>query len=200
MGGVREQALAAASSPPSHTAMALHAPHARSLSLVPSGGCSSFEARRSSVLGGSGACRVLTRYRRASPCALPRRHARGPRAGAAVWLQPPRRLSAEWSSPAWAASPLWATTKTPSTSACCIACCTHNQSNAAADSRARSNLLAGKSGISQIERWDPVKLELPTTIAGEIKGACRAALSIAIATQQLSDACPATQTLTQLGG
>ena len=35
----------------------------------------------------------------------------------------------------------------------------------------RSNLLAGKSGISQIERWDPVKLELPTTIAGEIKGA-----------------------------
>jgi len=31
------------------------------------------------------------------------------------------------------------------------------------------NLLAGKSGISQIERWDPVKHELPTTIAGEIK-------------------------------
>jgi hypothetical protein len=35
----------------------------------------------------------------------------------------------------------------------------------------RSNLLAGKSGISQIERWDPNKFELPTTIAGEIKGA-----------------------------
>jgi 3-oxoacyl-(acyl-carrier-protein) synthase len=35
----------------------------------------------------------------------------------------------------------------------------------------RRNLLAGKSGISQIERWDPVKHELPTTIAGEIKGA-----------------------------
>jgi hypothetical protein len=35
-------------------------------------------------------------------------------------------------------------------------------------------LLAGKSGISQIERWDPNKYELPTTIAGEIKGAlCR---------------------------
>jgi hypothetical protein len=35
----------------------------------------------------------------------------------------------------------------------------------------RSNLLAGKSGISQIERWDPHKYELTTTIAGEIKGA-----------------------------
>jgi hypothetical protein len=33
-------------------------------------------------------------------------------------------------------------------------------------------LLAGKSGISQIERWDPNKYELTTTIAGEIKGAC----------------------------
>ena len=33
-------------------------------------------------------------------------------------------------------------------------------------------MLAGKSGISQIERWDPNKYELTTTIAGEIKGAC----------------------------
>ena len=30
-------------------------------------------------------------------------------------------------------------------------------------------MLAGKSGISKIERWDPVAIELPTTIAGEIK-------------------------------
>ena len=30
-------------------------------------------------------------------------------------------------------------------------------------------MLDGKSGISQIQRWDPVAIELPTTIAGEIK-------------------------------
>jgi 3-oxoacyl-(acyl-carrier-protein) synthase len=40
-----------------------------------------------------------------------------------------------------------------------------------------SNLLAGKSGISQIERWDPNKFELTTTIAGEIKGTSAAARS-----------------------
>lgn len=34
----------------------------------------------------------------------------------------------------------------------------------------RSNLLAGKSSIGQIERFDPHALEFSTTIAGEIKG------------------------------
>jgi 3-oxoacyl-(acyl-carrier-protein) synthase len=53
--------------------------------------------------------------------------------------------------------------------------CLLQPAHARADSSPRhalcSNLLAGKSGISQIERWDPHKYELTTTIAGEIKGA-----------------------------
>ena len=45
-----------------------------------------------------------------------------------------------------------------------------NRADSAPGSALCSNLLAGKSGISQIERWDPHKYELTTTIAGEIKG------------------------------
>lgn len=55
---------------------------------------------------------------------------------------------------------------------CVAQCSVRTEADARDAARAFcSNLLAGKSGISQIERWDPKKYELTTTIAGEIKGA-----------------------------